>query len=344
MPKPDDETDTQRKGMQNEVICVTLLIFICILPNIEANQSIVKWRYSEESMSHKAFNSKQICPFSSEFGEYMEVKKRTEYYMKECPFVANRFKGCETRGYSWRPPKDCNLLDIIDFMEYFSNRTLMFWGDSLNEQLAESMMCMLTSRNLWNADGVGNFVASMRKRDYCLKAQNNINICFLYSSRPQKGIERISMQVDSTVVIANFGLHYSIGKKGQNDEDLKEDIKWLSNFLPKVKATFLWRETSVQHFPTKDGTFDYKSKKIIRAKTIRAKCRGFKFPSRGWRNDITTPEMQNSKIKVLKLGKFSSLIPPSLHRGGKDCTHYCNPGVTDDWARIVMNYIYAHKI
>ena len=44
------------------------------------------------------------------------------------------------------------------------------------------------------------------------------------------------------------------------------------------------------------------------------KCQPVRIQSRGWRNDVTTPLMQNFTPYVLKLGAFSSSIPPSLHR------------------------------
>ena len=171
-------------------------------------------------------------------------------------------------------------------------------------------------------------------------ASNNIKICFVYSSNPKKNLEYIKgLQGEETLLVANFGVHYN-QYKPQNDEvALRKDMEAILPEISKFESKIIWRETSVQHFPSEDGSFSFQVRK-----REKVKCQPVRIQSRGWRNDVTTPLMQNFTPYVLKLGAFSSSIPPSLHRGGDDCTHFCNPGVTDDWSRILMNYIYTHNI
>jgi len=285
-----------------------------------------------------------LCSFSSEreFGKYVKVAKRNEYYSKRCPLAARRFKKCFTEGYQWQPPYDCELLEISAFTRYFRNRTLILWGDSISEQLSGSLLCMLSDRKIWHEKDASAYIKLMRKRRYCFTVSNNIKICYVYSSNPKKHLEQIlELQNKEALVVANFGLHYNINKTQKDELALKGDIEEFITELSKFTSKLIWRETSAQHFPTEDGSF---SSHVKKNSGKASKCVPVRKQTRGWRNDITTPLMQNATPYVLRIGAFSSSIPPSLHRSEKDCTHFCNPGVTDDWSRILMNYIYAHNI
>jgi len=285
-----------------------------------------------------------FCSFSSgeDFGKYVKMKRRSEYYQKKCPFVAGRFTKCSTEGYVWQSPSDCNLLEVSEFTKYFKNRTLILWGDSLTEQLSGSLLCLLSDKNTWDERERNTHLALLRKRQYCFLVSNNIKICYVYSSNPKKHLEQIlELQNKEALVVANFGLHYNINKTQKDELALKGDIEEFITELSKFTSKLIWRETSAQHFPTEDGSF---SSHVKKNSGKASKCVPVRKQTRGWRNDITTPLMQNATPYVLRIGAFSSSIPPSLHRSEKDCTHFCNPGVTDDWSRILMNYIYAHNI
>ena len=285
-----------------------------------------------------------FCSFSleDEFGKYVKVRERSEYYSKDCPLASARFKKCESEGYAWQPPRDCELLEIFSFMEYFKNRTIIFWGDSLTEQLSGSFLCLLSDKSKWQVKGMNKFTKSMRKRRYCVLVLKDIRICFVYASDPTKHVKYIlQLQNTQSVVVVNFGVHYNRENPRKNETALQKDIEGLVSKLSNFSSKIIWRETSAQHFPTVDGSFAFQSTNGHRTDL---KCQHLRVQNRGWRNEITTPMVEKVTPYVLKMGSFSSSIPPSLHRGGRDCTHFCNPGVTDDWSRILMNYIFTHSV
>ena len=287
-------------------------------------------------------SKKSLCSFSSErgFGKYVKVEKRNEYYSKRCPLAAGRFKKCLTEGHQWQPPHDCELLEISAFTRYFRNRSLILWGDSMSEQLSASLLCMLSHRKTWLEKDTSAYNKLMRKRRYCFTVSNNIKICFVYSVNPMRHLEYIKgIQNRETLIVANFGAHYNHFKPEKDEVYLRRDIEAIIPELSNFESKVIWRETSAQHFSTEDGSFRFQPQK-----REDSKCSPLRIQTRGWRNDITTPLMEKFTPYVLRLGIFSSSIPASLHRGGNDCTHFCNPGVTDDWSRILMNYIYTHNI
>ena len=285
-----------------------------------------------------------FCNFktSLNFGEYVRGNVKKEYYEKDCPHVLPRFKKCNSIGYVWEPPKDCELVKISDFIEYYRNRTLIFWGDSLTDQFAGSMMCMLGRRDKWSRKSHYEFAGKLETRRFCLRVRGDIEICFILASTPKHHLGAILKFFEKgAVVIANFGMHYNKEKIGRDEIVLGEDIDMLSRSLMRINSsTFIWRETSFQHFPTNDGTFKHSNERSKK----RTVCKAISGVPFSWRNNITTPIIKKVTPHIIRLGQFTSSIPPSLHRGGGDCTHYCNPGVTDDWVRILMNYIYVNKI
>jgi len=310
-----------------------------------ANHEYITPKVFKMTEMNSSLNFKDgFCSFSSEkeFGKYVKVRKRNEYYSKDCPYAAARFKKCLTKDYEWQHPKECKLLEITTFTTYFRNRTLILWGDSMSEQLAGSLLCMLSDRNTRDEMERKAFIKLMRKRQYCFKVLNNIKICFVYATDPKKHLEYVkALQNEEGLVVANFGVHYNKGKSQKNEIALKRDIESIIPVISTFVSKLVWRETSAQHFPSQDGSFSFQDLKTSKRNS---KCQPTRVPSRGWRNDITTPLMQNVTPYVLQVGVLSSSIPPSLHRGSNDCTHFCNPGVTDDWSRILMNYIYMNNI
>ena len=59
-----------------------------------------------------------------------------------------------------------------------------------------------------------------------------------------------------------------------------------------------------------------------------------------WRNRLFTPALEKARgVHILHWGLLTSQVPPTMHIGGHDCTHYCMPGFPDDQAQIVMNYL-----
>jgi len=320
---------------------VSLLFFLVTL-SLTFGDSFIQKDYNSEEKSD--FRTHRFCSFSSErdFGKYVKVKNRTEYYTKDCPLSAGRYRKCLTEGYEWQNPYDCELLEIPAFTSYFRNRTLIFWGDSMTEQLAGSLLCMLSDKSSWNEKERRASIKLMRKRRYCFSVTNDIRVCFVYSSSPQKKLELVKvLQNEEALVVANFGVHYNKETLQRDEIALRTDMEAVIPEISKFRSKVIWRETSAQHFPPHDGSFIVQARKLSRRKP---KCQPVRIQGRGWRNDITTPLMQEITPYVLRIGLFSSSIPPSLHRGGKDCTHFCNPGVTDDWARILMNFIYIHNI
>jgi len=302
-----------------------------------------------QASANVTLKTADFCPFSAEdddFGSYIKTKIRKEYYSHDCPFIAKKYKKCSSEGYAWQNPKLCSLLEVSQFKEYFKNRTLIFWGDSLSEQIFGSLMCLLTPRKSWRANKTRKIVDRREKPRYCLSTSHEIKICIVYARTPIFSLDYVQkLQENDSILLANFGIHYNHGVRDHDEEALRRDAEILANAIPNFKGRFVWRETSAQHFPTEDGSFNQRAaRSSYEIKSF--SCKDASILNRGWRNMITTPILRNATKNVLEIGSFSTATPAALHKHGpgRDCTHYCAPGVPDDWARIVMNYIYVHKL
>ena len=323
---------------------ISFLFLLLVILLIFSENILIQEDFTFIDAKNSLVSNESFCSFSADrdFGKYVKVKRRSEYYSKDCPLAANRFKKCLTEGYEWRKPDECELVEISTFTRYFSNRTLILWGDSLTEQLAGSLLCMFLDSNTRREVRTNALNKLLRSRRYCFFVVNNIKICFVYASDPKRHLEYVkALQNEEALVVMNFGVHYNKEKSEKNEVALQRDMESIIPEISKFTSRVIWRETSAQHFFTEDGSF---SSEIQKGSGKSFKCKPVKNQSRGWRNDITTPLMLNVTPYVLQMGLFTSSIPPSLHRGNNDCTHFCNPGVTDDWSRVLLNYIYTHDI
>ena len=200
---------------------------------------------------------------------------------------------------------------------------------------------------MWNANESRKIVDRRgEKPRYCLYTSHKIKMCIVYARTPIFDRDYVQNLLENdSILVANFGIHYNHGVRDHDEEALRRDTELLANAIPNFKGRFIWRETLAQHFPTEDGSFNQRSaRSSYELKSFR--CRDARSSNRGWRNMITTPILRKVTSNVLEIGSFSTATPAALHKHGpgRDCTHYCAPGAPDDWARIVMNYIFARKL
>jgi len=97
----------------------------------------------------------------------------------------------------------------------------------------------------------------------------------------------------------------------------------------------LWRETPAQHFRGSNGL--YQSSLLGRA------CESLSFPDTlvtsksNWRNIAANSVAHKFHVPVFKIWSLSAARGDA--HVGRDCTHYCLPGIPDIWASLLMENI-----
>mmetsp|Transcript_33389 Transcript_33389/g.72861 ORF Transcript_33389/g.72861 Transcript_33389/m.72861 type:complete len:390 (-) Transcript_33389:1733-2902(-) len=257
------------------------------------------------------------------------------------------------------------------FVDMLANRTLVFFGDSMSRQFFESTACVLYAKLSKHFSSPKTFIPSRISHtriffNKCLRIHGTCRIC-MYTPN---GIPfaRKGSQFDmvlpflsrNDIVVLNFGLWYNKGDSddinghhsstatgyGANAITLERHCKRMASIImasgPNL-PTFIWRETSAQHFPFDDtGTYRFGSKKTANS------CSDWiissseqNFHKANWRNEVCNPIMENAGIPVMRIFNFTALSPASGHIGtsgtfgnwksstGVDCTHFCSPGIID---------------
>ena len=306
------------------------------------------------------------------FGKAEEAPKDRLYDPNACEFVQKRYAKCVPRdaaGAKARkngpPPKagfrvaypqcpggeapwDRRSL-FKKLFKKLSGRTLYFVGDSIMENLFSSVACSLgaVKPGMKQAKEVAPGVsASIRKRCAKWPKENHTRVCLV--RRGREGIVNADGDVDlgpvhhlkpDDVVVMNLGVHYN----RDDAADLKKHAKLIAKLVADKELfpprELVWRETTAQHFHTPDGSFEstknahqFRSKPCA-ATTALPAANATKHAS--WRDDISAPILEPVSTLTLRLGMLSATVPPILHRGGADCTHYCGTFVPDVYAEFL---------
>jgi len=226
--------------------------------------------------------------------------------------------------------------DPIKFSDCLNGKTLHIWGDSLSEQMYDSLICMLSQKFMlvksktavWMASAPWKSMAS-QKVEFPLFAPceqfigTKFTICFAYLLRGlgKKLEERISRMRGTDILLMNFGMHYNYNSESM--KSLYADSLRLSKLVKKSNVTFIWRETSLQHFSTQSGNFD----KRVKADGKFSGCRGVtakNFVASNSRNIHSCNHFKGFHVLPTASQTFHDNLKHAGPRGSKlDCTHFC---------------------
>jgi hypothetical protein len=140
------------------------------------------------------------------------------------------------------------------------------------------------------------------------------------------------------VMVVNFGVHYN----DKNRELLQLHCKMMAEEYQQRRSTlphFLWRETLAQHFKTPSGLFGGDN-------CVGDACGCGSWNSRNpklyakanWRNTVCGPAFEAIGVHVIPAFNLS-VAGGDLHRGGRDCTHFCNPGFLEALVPVMYHSI-----
>lgn len=303
---------------------------------------------------------------SSMDGIYVKPRaKPARLYDENCPFMARSREGVkgarytcihkaiETQlGHAWKP-NGCTLapIDGAVFARALGDRALWMIGDSLMWQNAIAMQCLL-----WRAGAVVGVRKPLQKLGAAkpdkptpymdcahLKAPSKGRVCHVMTGETIDWIPngRNMVRFLETYVSPNDIVFTNYGVWANSPAKLNAALKTIGMWYrsTKSKPTLIWRESSAQHFATRDGNYASNAKK----KPCRMQSRALMVKG-NWRNDVANEAMRELSVPVLPI--WASTAFALLHRKKRnmntaDCTHFCNPGVPDVWAVMLYNHVVA---
>jgi hypothetical protein len=176
------------------------------------------------------------------------------------------------------PDLDCDICRILE-LAHQKNLTISLWGDSVQFQVWDGLICEMTRRNYE--------IVSEDRRDmkeetgcagvmFCLRdiysvrvkslewgeTASGVRLNFFFQYRPKDTVEDIFnesvkyiLDVGTNILLFNFGVHWPYSPSYRKDEYVKRLTKTLETFQQYGKSISLlaFRETAAQHFPEHGG-------------------------------------------------------------------------------------------
>ncbi|KAK3235749.1 hypothetical protein CYMTET_54070 [Cymbomonas tetramitiformis] len=240
-------------------------------------------------------------------------------------------------------PESCSLapfspgayLDAIG-----PNRNVYIFGDSITQQQKSSLSCEL-ERHINSTGRSWNLINGGRITFYRVSTTQDL----------EKQLQKLTVGIKgglpgamlaSDVCIFNVGVHYN---------DLPSYKNEFLNYFERncLKSTCLpcrmvWRESTHQHFPGKQGgNFAGKDKPCPKG------CARFsekQVTKHNWRNIHANALMEQYGVPIIRAWHMSSMSD-DMHvgaGGGRcDCTHFCNYrlGLFEAWHTVFQNFLAA---
>jgi hypothetical protein len=138
-------------------------------------------------------------------------------------------------------------------------------------------------------------------------------------------------------LVLNFGLHYD---KTDYHEIHRALARWQAYTPPtRRKLQLVWRDTSPQHFPEKGGLFNRTTRTVtlpcVPIDDMRAAFTPYANMTRMLSREF--PEMRRLPVWSLTAPRFDAHNP-------HECTHWCLPGVPDEWVRLLYALLKAQTV
>mmetsp|Transcript_20834 Transcript_20834/g.34365 ORF Transcript_20834/g.34365 Transcript_20834/m.34365 type:complete len:334 (+) Transcript_20834:108-1109(+) len=227
------------------------------------------------------------------------------------------------------------------------NHTLIFLGDSITTQHYLATVCRLRAFAPLIAATVPIFPIIFRATESiwlnCVRFSPPLHhaVCLIQglslspplgptlASGPGKGLARVLRAATNgtrALVVANIGLH--IHAMGQLAAVVRSTLAAFQRLPSNIKPTVIWRETSAQHFKTRNGLY---ASNVSLAPT----CLPTATPT-DFYNNVTNAVVASFGVPILPIWA------PSVSRwhdhpdGGRDCTHWCmGTGLVDSWVDLL---------
>jgi len=282
----------------------------------------------------------------------------------------------------FHPPQGCAFHDFDPelFFQLLRGRTLWIIGDSVSKQMFDIIVHCMLARYADPAVSVRVVDEPNEEHDVSVTAQSmqevhrmpqgtrcrpncgsffrpgddSVRICWLWGNKHivhEGNAQCFRSMRESDVVLANLGLWYPTTPEGIQAYTgaVQEFADFFARSTPSMKPLLIWRETSEQHFPGKDGSFASMSKNVMGC-TDAYKSKS-EARANNVRNNVALPILGGAGISVLAVNHLTSVGWPQLHpaeqrRGSrKDCTHYClyPGGIHQVWATLLQNVL-LHKL
>lgn len=263
--------------------------------------------------------------------------------IRNCPFIPRRYWCGEEYTASIMSkiereyPKSKLFLDSyqkewIEILE--KNRGILFIGDSVHSHTAFSLMCSLrnhaTSKKYPIAElfpyskKIGKFFERATRKYFCIKTFRKSTVCYDRTNTANNVLAKYTLYKklfsEFGLVVMNFGLH----NQGLDMDPIRELLSRLSKDLAQSKTKLIWRETAPQHFNNYGGVFS--------PDKLKQGCADISFHSTNQSNQFNlkyNPICEENNIPILKIWNMTKGYFDAHVQG--ECTHYCQPGVSDLW-------------
>lgn len=284
-----------------------------------------------------------------------------------CPFAVYNFN-CWTQsqdkakycaGQRYIPNKSFERVDHTSLFTKFMNRRIIFEGDSISELSFINLACRLVPFLLSHHIHREKF-SCVNHRDVCTpdndyapihyaKAifslfENNIAVEFWANwdgstAKPWHTLER------GDVLVLNHGLHFMPYRMQEFHAFIVQIVPQLRD-LQRRGVHVVWRETSAPKFLTGDSSGVWSTELRPQQEANEARCVDMDKIDldaawKGSTNSFSTPYMKKNGIPVLNIWKASLRANGACNiGGGRDCIHFCEPGVYNYFTDILLAYLW----
>lgn len=275
---------------------------------------------------------------------------------------------------------DKNIL-ITRFIQKLHNKTLWILGESLSVELFIALSCRLRDRsdlkfhsvtkeelkNVEN-DKLRNHWQSLHTRDdmrgiHCVKLKDGswstrVCLCRVHKAPFEFGhfdtLDKIrhgflhfkdfaSLMQSTDVLLFGFGVSVNSEQvepgKVSYDRQVLSFFEWY-NLRKDALPHLIWRETPAQHFRGSNGFYQ--------SSAPRNECENLPLQETlvtsksNWRNLVANSVAHKFHVPILKTWSLSAARADA--HVGRDCTHYCLPGIPDMWSSLLIETICENLI
>ncbi|XP_010093461.2 protein trichome birefringence-like 42 [Morus notabilis] len=330
----------------------------------------------EKKVGFKQRNQNRRCDFSQ--GSWVKDDSYPLYNEKSCPFIGFN---CLNNGrpdkdylqYRWKP-NGCDLprFDGRDFLERYRGKKIMFVGDSLSNNMWQSLTCML-----YMATPHSNYTLSTTKLlsefslpDYGLSVmflKNGFLVDMVYEKDMGKVLKLDSISsakqwIGVDMLIFNtfhWWTHsgrsktwdyFQVGNKVVKEMDrmlafrtaLTTWAKWVNSNIDPSKTIVFYQGVSAVH---QNGT-EWNDPKAKNCNGQTQPVMGSKYPGTTShpgeeivKSVLSSLRDQAYLLDITLLTQLRKDGHPSIYatkdRAFVDCSHWCLPGVPDTWNEIL---------